>query len=95
MESKNTIKMEVSQGYWNINDKPLKNCSIAKKNFFAQFVKMRLVKSGISEQRTFKSKAQEIKEKYNYKFANLNKQISNDLVEKHPNIETLIFERKK
>lgn len=30
----------------------------------------------------------------NTEFANLNKQISNDLVEKHPNIETLIFERK-
>lgn len=45
--------------------------------------------------RSFKQKAEEVKQKYNYKFANLNKQISNDLVEKHPNIETLIFERKK
>lgn len=90
----NSINLEVVNGLWHINDKLLKNCSIAKKNFFAQFVKMRLVKSGISERRTFKQKATEVKEKYNYKFANLNKQISNDLVENHPNIDKLIFERK-
>lgn len=67
----NSINLNVQNGYWNLNDKPLKNCSIAKKNFFAQFVKMRLVKTGIAERRTFKHKADEVKAKYNYKFANL------------------------
>lgn len=86
----NSINLEVKNGYWNLNDKPLKNCSIAKKNFFAQFVKMRLVKSDISQRRTFKQKADEVKRLYNYKFANLRQEkpiinISN---------KELIFERK-
>lgn len=86
----NKITLKINNGYWELNDKPLKNCSIAKKNFFAQFVKMRLVKTEILERRTFKSKAQEIKDKYNYKFANLRqeKQIIN--IEN----KELIFERK-
>ena len=87
----NSINLNVQNGYWNLNDKPLKNCSIAKKNFFAQFVKMRLVKSEVSQNRTFKNKASEIKENYNYKFANLRQEkpiinISN---------KELIFEPKK
>ena len=86
----NSINLNVENGYWTINDKPLKNCSIAKKNFFAQFVKMRLVKSEISQRRTFKQKADEVKQKYNHKFANLRQEkpiinISN---------KELIFERK-
>jgi hypothetical protein len=87
----NSINLNVQNGYWNLNDKPLKNCSIAKKNFFAQFVKMRLVKSEISRKSSFKNKAEEVKRKYNYKFANLRHEkpiinISN---------KELIFEPKK
>jgi hypothetical protein len=67
----NSINLNVQNGYWNLNDKPLKNCSIAKKNFFAQFVKMRLVKSEVSRKSSFKNKADEVKRLYNYKFANL------------------------
>ena len=86
----NSINLEVVNGLWCINQKPLKNCSIAKKNFFAQFVKMRLVKSDISQRRTFKQKADHVKANYNYKFANLRQEkptinISN---------KELIFERK-
>ena len=86
----NSINLNVQNGYWNLNDKPLKNCSIAKKNFFAQFVKMRLVKSEVSQSRTFKQKASEVKRLYNYKFANLH----DDNLENYPNIQSLIFERK-
>jgi hypothetical protein len=86
----NSINLEVINGHWSVNDKPLKNCSIAKKNFFAQFVKMRLVKSEVSQNRTFKQKAEEVKRLYNYKFANLH----DDNLENYPNIETLTFERK-
>jgi hypothetical protein len=87
----NSINLEVINGHWSVNDKPLKNCSIAKKNFFAQFVKMRLVKSEVSQNRTFKNKANEVKRLYNYKFANLRHEkpiinISN---------KELIFEPKK
>lgn len=87
----NSINLNVQNGYWNLNDKPLKNCSIAKKNFFAQFVKMRLVKSEVSQNRSFKDKANEVKQLYNYKFANLRHEkpiinISN---------KELIFEPKK
>ena len=87
----NSINLNVQNGYWNLNDKPLKNCSIAKKNFFAQFVKMRLVKSEVTQKSTFKNKASEIKEKYNYKFANL----QDDNLQNYPNIQNLIFEPKK
>ena len=86
----NSINLKVQNGYWNLNDKPLKNCSIAKKNFFAQFVKMRLVKSDISQRRTFKQKAEEVKQQFNYKFANL----QDDNLQNYPNINNLIFERK-
>lgn len=87
----NSINLNVENGYWTINEKPLKNCSIAKKNFFAQFVKMRLVKSEVSRNRTFKHKADEVKRLYNHKFANLRREkpiinISN---------KELIFEPKK
>ena len=86
----NSINLNVQNGYWNINDKPLKNCSIAKKNFLAQFIKMRLVKTGISERSSFKQRAKEIKQMHNYKFANLRQEkpiinIGN---------KELIFERK-
>ena len=86
----NSINLNVQNGYWKINDKPLKNCSIAKKNFFAQFVKMRLVKSDISQKRTFKQKADQVKQQFNYKFVNLRheKQIINI------SNKELIFERK-
>lgn len=87
----NSINLNVQNGYWNLNDKPLKNCSIAKKNFFAQFVKMRLVKSEVTQKSTFKDKASEIKEKYNHKFANL----QDDNLQNYPNIQNLIFEPKK
>jgi len=86
----NSINLKVQNGYWNLNDKPLKNCSIAKKNFFAQFVKMRLVKSDISQRRTFKQKADEVKQRFNHKFANL----QDDNLQNYPNINNLIFERK-
>ena len=86
----NSINLKVQNGYWNLNDKPLKNCSIAKKNFFAQFVKMRLVKSDISQRRTFKQKADEVKQQFNYKFANLH----DDNLQNYPNINNLIFKRK-
>lgn len=86
----NSINLEVKNGYWNLNDKPLKNCSIAKKNFFAQFIKMRLVKTGIRQRNSFKHRANEIKQLYNYKFVNLRqeKQIINI------SNKELIFERK-
>lgn len=86
----NSINLEVVNGLWVMNEKPLKNCSIAKKNLLAQFIKMRLVKTEISQRSGFKQRAKEIKQMHNYKFANLRheKQIIN--------IESkeLIFERK-
>lgn len=87
----NSINLKVQNGYWELNDKPLKNCSIAKKNFLAQFIKMRLVKTEISQRSSFKHRANEIKDKYNHKFANLRqeKQIINI------SNKELIFERKK
>ena len=67
----NSINLEVVNGHWKINEKLSKNCSIAKKNFLAQFIKMRLVKTKISQRSSFKNRANEIKAQYNYKFADL------------------------
>ena len=87
----NSININIQNGYWQINEKPLKNCSIAKKNFFAQFVKMRLVKSEVTQKSTFKDKAEEVKRKYNHKFTNL----QDDNLQNYPNIQNLIFKPKK
>ena len=86
----NSINLEVVNGHWTMNQKPLKNCSIAKKNLLAQFIKMRLVKTEISQRSSFKQRANEIKQKYNYKFTNLQR----ESFENQPNINNLIFERK-
>lgn len=83
-------KLKVINGFWTINQKPLKNCSIAKKNFFAQFIKMKLVKKAIPGNSTFKINPAETKAKYNHIF----KHVKNKKVELNPNINNLIFEPK-
>lgn len=45
---------------------------------------------GKSQTSSFKDKPDEVKQRHNYKFANLH----DDNLESYPNIETLIFERK-
>lgn len=90
-ENKNAINIDVKYGYWTINGKDLKACSIAKKNLFAQFVKMKLVKLPIpGTQSSFKKRAAEIKQKFNYVF----KMREQNFIGTFPNIETLTFVKK-
>jgi len=90
-ENKNAINIDVKSGYWTINGKDLKECSIAKKNLFAQFVKMKLVKLPIpGTQSSFKKRSQFIKETYNYVF----KMREQNFIGTFPNIETLTFVKK-
>jgi hypothetical protein len=80
----------LKNGYWQINEKPLSKCSIAKQSFFDQYLRMKFIKSPIAEENTFKKRASEIKSKYNYTF----KMREQNFLGDYPNLETLTFERK-
>jgi len=82
------ISIDLNNGYWQINKKPLYLCSIAKQNLFDQFVKMKALKLPICQESTFKQRASEIKQRFNHVFKTQNP------IENYPNIENLIFERK-
>ena len=86
-ERGNEMNFRLKNGYWQINEKPLSLCSIAKQNLFDQFVKMKLVKSPIATESTFKDRATEIKDRFNHIFKTQNP------IDGYPNIETLKFER--
>jgi hypothetical protein len=80
------LTLNVVNGYWCLNEKQLKSCSIAKKNLFDTFLRMKLVKSNLPEVSTFNKNPKKVKELFNYKFkTNLNN---------FPNVNDLTFERK-
>jgi len=81
------INIRIKNGYWQINEKPLSNCSIVKKSFFDQYLRMKFVKSPIAEENTFKRKARETKRKFNHIF----KHKEQDFLNSFPNLETLSF----
>lgn len=78
----NSVNIQVINGRWTINGKPLNQCSIAKKNFFASYVKMRLVKSEIHETH---QAAVTRKDKF--------RKIVDNFLNNEPNINNLTFER--
>lgn len=86
------VNIQVKNGYWQINEKPLHKCSIAKQTFFDQYLKMKFVKLPIAEESSFKNRSAQIKEKYNHRFKL--DHTSNDLLSDYPNINLLTFERK-
>jgi len=85
-----SISINLKNGYWRINEKPLSKCSIAKQSFFDQYLRMKFIKSPITEENSFKQRANEIKAKFNYSF----KIREQNWLGEYPNIETLTFERK-
>lgn len=88
-ETKNSaISIDLNNGYWQINKKPLYLCSIAKQNLFDQFVKMKALKMPICQESTFKQRADEIKTRFNHTFKTQNP------IENYPNIEKISFEPK-
>lgn len=89
----NSINLEVVNGHWSVNQKPLTQCSKEKKEIFLLHLRMKKFKSPIQQksQLSFKQKSDQVKRMYNHKFANFRHEkqtinISN---------KELIFERKK
>jgi hypothetical protein len=84
------VSINIKNCYWQINEKKLSNCSIAKKSFFDQYLRMKFVKSPIVEQNTFKKRAEEVKKQFNYKFRSREQNIFSNF----GNIETITFNPK-
>jgi hypothetical protein len=62
------ITISLKNGYWQINDKPIKKCSIVKQRFFDEYIRMKLIKFPIINKNTFKNRSKEIKSQFNYVF---------------------------
>ncbi len=85
-----SVNINLKNGYWQINEKPLAKCSIAKQSFFDQYLRMKFIKSPIAEENTFKQRPEEIKSKYNHTF----KMREQNWLGDYPNIESVQFNRK-
>ncbi len=85
-----SVNIGLNNGYWQINKKPLSQCSIAKQSLFDQFLKMKLVKLPIAKESSFKDRKEEVKQKHNYTF----KIKEQNWLGEYPNIEKLSFEPK-
>lgn len=83
----NGVNIALKDGYWKINDKPLVKCSIVKQNLFDQYLKMKFMKQPIVSESSFKHKANEVKERFNYTF----KMREQDFIGNYPNIESVQF----
>jgi len=86
------LKIEINNGRWHVNQKPLKSCSFEKKKIFDVYIRMKKLKSPIEQKSgpTFKQRTQEVKRLFNHKFANL----QDDIFQNYPDITKLIFKRK-
>jgi hypothetical protein len=62
------ITISLKNGYWQINDKPIKKCSIVKQRFFDEYIRMKLIKFPIINKNTFKNRSQEVKSQFNHIF---------------------------
>lgn len=91
----NQIEIKIVNGFWSINNKKIANCSYAKKCFFDKYIKLKLIKTPIVEKSkpTFKNKAVEIKELFNYRFRNTEVMIE-DWIRSYRQIDKLFFELK-
>jgi len=85
-----SVSIKIKNCYWQINEKPLAKCSIAKQSFFDQYLRMKFNKSPIAEENTFKQRASEIKSKFNHHF----KMREQDFLGDYKQLENLTFERK-
>jgi len=85
-----SVSIGLNNGYWQINQKPLSQCSIAKQSLFDQFLRMKLVKLPITQESSFKDRSEEVKKKHNYTF----KIKEQNWLGEYPNLEKLSFEPK-
>lgn len=92
MEEK--INIQIINGRWSINGKPINNCSAAKKSFFDSFIKMKMIKTQVRQNQNFKSRSKEIKQNFNYKFKSELTRIKDNFLNNEPNINNLTFEAK-
>jgi hypothetical protein len=85
-----SVNIQIKNGYWQINEKPLHKCSIAKQTFFDQYLKMKFVKLPVTEESSFKNRGNEIKEKFNYSF----KMKEQDFLGDYKELDKLVFVEK-
>jgi hypothetical protein len=62
------INISLKNGYWQINEKPIKKCSIVKQRFFDEYIRMKLIKLEILDKSSFKNRSQEVKSQFNHVF---------------------------
>jgi hypothetical protein len=87
-----SVNIKVKNGYWQINEKPLHKCSIAKQSFFDQYLRMKFLKLPVTEESSFKNRSSQIKAKYNHRFKL--DYTSDSFLKDYPNLELITFERK-
>ena len=68
-ENNDNINICLKNGYWQINNKPIKKCSIVKQRFFDEYIRMKLIKFPITNKNTFKNRSHEVKMQFNYVFS--------------------------
>ena len=64
----NNLNLEVVNGYWHLNNKPLNACCFAKRQLFSHYLRMKKLKQAIPINPNFKKRSEEIKEKHNHRF---------------------------
>jgi hypothetical protein len=86
------LNLEINQGRWTINKKPLNLCSKEKKQIFITYLRMKKFKLPLVKERgaSFKNRSIEVKRFYNHKFL---KAYDNNL-DNYPNIQNLEFIKK-
>lgn len=82
-----SLSINLKDGYWRINNKPLAKCSVVKQTLFDQYLKMKLIKLPIVKESSFKHRPKQIKDMYNHTF-------KQNWIGEYPNIESITFERK-
>lgn len=85
----NNLQLNVVDGYWNLNEKPLRVCSFAKKQLFSHYLKMKRLKQPIADNPNFKYRPNEVKANFNYQFGE-----KRELINNFPDISKITFERK-
>lgn len=86
---KNNLNLTVENGYWTLNEKPLRFCSFAKKELFSHYLRMKRLKQAVPISPIFGQNPEKAKS-HNHKF---NFKEENPLLN-FPNIETVIFVKK-
>ena len=91
----NKIEIKIVNGFFFFFNKKIVECSSTRKRFLDKYIKLKLAETPIVKKSkpTFKSKAVQIKELFNYRFRNTENMIE-DWIKSYRQVEKLIFELK-